>query len=372
VRPAADRRAHLDAAVDWLCAAQDAVGGGVARAYSVSKKSSYPVGWQPAYPETTGYIIPTFFDGASRWNRPDLAERARKMADWELTVQLPDGAFPGSVVSARPVPVVFNTGMILLGLCRAYRETRDQRYASAIDRAAGFLGRVQSADGAWRQFTDVENAGVVHAYDVLVCTGLLAAADVLDDERLREVARRNLEFTLTLQQPNGWFSSNGLTPKYHPWPPTHTIGYVAAGLLGGGLGLNEPRYVEAARRLADAVLRHVGPDGFLAAQFDSQWTPDSRSCCLTGNVQVAIVWWQLYQQSGDVDYARGAMRASDYVKCRQDLRSRSDGVRGGIAGSFPIEARYGRYQYLNWAAKFFIDALMLEDALAPGQGRNGR
>ncbi len=35
--------------------------------------------------------------------------------------------------------------------------------------------------------------------------------------------------------------------------------------------------------------------------------------------------------------------------------------RGGIKGSFPVNGAYGRYQYLNWAAKFFMDSLMLED-----------
>jgi hypothetical protein len=47
-------------------------------------------------------------------------------------------------------------------------------------------------------------------------------------------------------------------------------------------------------------------------------------------------------------------------------------VRGGIAGSFPIDGDYGAFEYLSWAAKFFIDANMLERRIAthehsPGQ-----
>jgi hypothetical protein len=35
-------------------------------------------------------------------------------------------------------------------------------------------------------------------------------------------------------------------------------------------------------------------------------------------------------------------------------------VRGGIAGSAPIWGDYSRFEYPNWAAKFFADALMMD------------
>ena len=35
-------------------------------------------------------------------------------------------------------------------------------------------------------------------------------------------------------------------------------------------------------------------------------------------------------------------------------------LRGGVKGSFPVDGDYGRYQLLNWAAKFAIDANILE------------
>jgi hypothetical protein len=31
-----------------------------------------------------------------------------------------------------------------------------------------------------------------------------------------------------------------------------------------------------------------------------------------------------------------------------------------VSGSHPIEGRYGPYELLNWAAKFFADMLMME------------
>src|SRR6185312_12667928 len=56
-RPALDARRGLQAAAEWLARAQDATGcDGVSACYDAAKRT-----WTGAYPETTGYIIPTFF-----------------------------------------------------------------------------------------------------------------------------------------------------------------------------------------------------------------------------------------------------------------------------------------------------------------------
>jgi len=42
--------------------------------------------------------------------------------------------------------------------------------------------------------------------------------------------------------------------------------------------------------------------------------------------------------------------------------SDSPGLRGGVKGSCPFDGDYGRYEVLNWATKFFVDALLLDEA----------
>jgi hypothetical protein len=42
----------------------------------------------------------------------------------------------------------------------------------------------------------------------------------------------------------------------------------------------------------------------------------------------------------------------------QDRETANPHIRGGIAGSEPLQGRYHPYQYPNWAAKFTADALM--------------
>ena len=71
----------------WLCVAQDRdADAGVAGSYTLLK------GWTKSYPETTGYIIPTFLAYARYSEREEFVERGIRMADWLLSVQSPDGS----------------------------------------------------------------------------------------------------------------------------------------------------------------------------------------------------------------------------------------------------------------------------------------
>ena len=40
--------------------------------------------------------------------------------------------------------------------------------------------------------------------------------------------------------------------------------------------------------------------------------------------------------------------------------------RGQVKGSFPVDGAYGRFQYLNWACKFTVDANLLERRVEAG------
>jgi len=108
---------HLREAMGWLCRAQDAAtDGGVARSYSLRfKRSHNRKGWLGAYPETTGYITPTFFNYALFRGQEEYRQRAIRMAQWELEVQMECGAVQGGVIGFPPKPAVFNTGQVNWG-----------------------------------------------------------------------------------------------------------------------------------------------------------------------------------------------------------------------------------------------------------------
>lgn len=361
------RDEHLRETMKWLCRAQDVAGGsGVARSYSLRWQRAHGrCGWLAAYPETTGYIIPTFFDYAALSGDGSYRDRALRMSRWEVDIQMPSGAVQGGVIGFPPTPAIFNTGQVLFGWVRSFAETGDERYRAAAGRAADFLVSGQDADGAWRRHGSRYARVGVNVYDARSAWGLLEAARITGDPSHREAAIRNLKFALTRQRENGWFEDCCLSDDSRPL--LHTIAYTMEGLLEAGAILGEPSFVQAAERAASALLLRQRPDGSLAGRFDASWRPCGRWSCLSGDAQTAIVWLRLHRLTGSIRYLGAATRILDYVRATQDLGSADPGVRGGIKGSDPIWAEYGPDEYLNWAAKFFADALILERA-ARGAG----
>jgi hypothetical protein len=129
--------------------------------------------------------------------------------------------------------------------------------------------------------------------------------------------------------------------------------------------LDDSRYVDAARRCADAMLLHLADNGHLPSMVTADGAPAANSCCLTGNCQLAIVWARLHASVGGKNYRMGTVRALDRVMATQDLDADDPGIRGGIKGSQPVWGRYAPMSLPNWAAKFFVDAMWLRKELAP-------
>ena len=353
--PAADpgREVALAAAVDWLRRAQDnstSADGGVARHFSLL------TGWGPSYPETTGYIVPTMLDYAKRGGDEDARSRAKRMLDWLVSIQFPEGGFQGGVAGSSPrAPVTFNTGQILLGLSAGQREFGC--YEDALRRAADWLVATQDPDGCWRKHPSPFAAAGEKTYDTHVAWGLLEAARITGEHRYADSALANVRWALTHQNERGWFASCCLEDQSQPL--THTLGYALRGVLEAHRFTGEPDLLRAARATADGLLAALDADGFLPGRLRSDWTPAVRWACLTGTVQVASCWLRLQQVTGEPGYGGAAARANRYVRRTLNLTG-PDGVRGGIRGSFPLYGTYGRYQYLNWANKFFIDSQMVE------------
>jgi uncharacterized protein YyaL (SSP411 family) len=358
--PVAAPEVHLEAAMQWLTRAQDATpDGGVSRSYALRYLPSHGrSGWLASYPETTGYIIPTFLAYASLTGRREYRERAIRMAEWEADVQMECGAVQGGVIDFPPTPAIFNTGQVLFGWAAAYAETGNDAFRRAAKRGADFLVAAMDPDGSWRRHGSQYAREGVNVYDARTAWGLLEASRVTGDAAHREAALRNLEFVLTKQRSNGWFEDCCLDDNAHPL--LHTIAYTMEGLLEGGCLLGDDRFQRAARQSADALLSRQRGDGSLAGRFDAAWNESAGWNCLTGDAQTAIVWVRLYETTGEERYLRAAQRMNRYLSSTQDLSSPDHGIRGGIKGSQPIWGEYGSYEYLNWAAKFFDDAVMLE------------
>ena len=354
-RPSVDARRGLQAAAEWLARAQDASGSdGVSAHYDVAKRR-----WAGAYPETTGYIIPTFFHYADFSGNREYRERAIRMAQWESDIQLAEGGVrAGTMDATQIVPTIFNTGQVLFGWLSAWQQTQDARFRDSLVRAADWLVEAQDPDGAWRRFASPFAAHGLNTYNTRVAFGLAQAGRHLDEPRYVEAAARNVEWALTQMHPNGWLENNDLEDNDRPL--THTIAYATRGILEVGLIAANTAFVDAATRIARSVAETQRRDGALPGRLDARWRPAARWTCVTGNAQMAIIWQRLARETGDASWNPPAERANRFNLSIQNLTADNDGTRGGMPGSHPLKGGYMKRRYPNWATKFFMDALMLQ------------
>jgi hypothetical protein len=349
--------------MEWLTRAQDATHwGGVSAGYSLEQ------GWMAPYPETSGYIIPTFLTYASYSRQSDFIERARSIGDWEINIQLHSGAVRGGV-GVNNFPSVFNTGQVILGWVALYKAIQEPRFLDAAVKAADWLVSVQDDDGKWSRHVYLNTSSVYHTE---VDWPLLELYAVTRNDSFRKAAERNIAWALRYAQPNGWFDKMAFTEQKIPF--THTIGYTLQGLLESSPHLGDEmrkKIIAAVRSAAEHILitYEANKDDpyamprYLAAMLDEQWRPRGRFSCLTGNAQLALVWFGVYRLTRDARFLNAALKMLDHVKKTQIVRRARSGIKGGIAGSYPIWGEYQHFIYPNWAAKFFADAIMTQESI---------
>jgi hypothetical protein len=352
--PKKSDREHLEATLRWLCVAQDAGGGDG----GVSAVFDFAAGWDAPYPETSGYILATFLACDDYFGRPELAERARRIGDWEIAIQAPNGGVlsrPG-----QPATRVFNTGQVILGWLALFERTHDQRYLDAAVRAGDYLVRLQEDDGAWRRDTYCG----ARTYHARTDWGLLKLARQSGNTRYADAARHNLRWVMQQQQENGWFRNCGFNDDD---PITHVIDYTMIGVLE--CALLEPAAfdrspVDVIERSAQAICEITerpgigGVSGMIPASFDALWRSAAQYSCLTGNAQLAYTLLRLNGLAGNARYVAAADALIGALKGAQVLGRVPACVHGALPGSFPMHVGYLSNSFPNWGAKFFADALL--------------
>ncbi|HET9708442.1 MAG TPA: hypothetical protein VFP39_09070 [Gemmatimonadales bacterium] len=364
-----DHRPHLVAALEWLARAQDASGGnGLARGYSLTWNAYFRSrGWQPPYPETTGYIIASLHMAARRLDRLDLKRRAERAALWEIDVALPSGAVQGGVVGEGQTPAVFNTGQVLLGWMATLAASGGNRFADAAYRAGNFLVSCLDQDGLWHRGNSHFADAHATLYNARTAWALAEAGTRLGVPDFVAAAARNLTAVVKRQHDDGWFPNCCLTDPERPL--LHTIAYTIRGLLEGGRVLRDSLLIDHAALAATRIAEAQTARGRLPGRFARRWRPAARWSCLTGEAQMANIWLRLFEITGLRHWRAPAEVALRWLKSTQNRTSTDPGLRGGIKGSFPCSGPYGRYQTLSWATKFFADALMRSEQATDGNGQ---
>lgn len=78
-----------------------------------------------------------------------------------------------------------------------------------------------------------------------------------------------------------------------------------------------------------------------------------------GEAQIAVVLQRLHRMRPDRGYGATAQSLLAALSPVQDSLGRRRPSAGGVPGSFPLWGSYMRFALPNWAAKFYLDALLL-------------
>ncbi len=355
-----DLKVHALAAIDWILRAQQATpDDGVAESYQVLTNR-----WQPSYPETTGYIVPTLLR-AARFGVGDaetLRAAAQRMGAWLVDQQLDSGAFYGGNVAIRVKrPAVFNTGQILKGLTDLIRDELDDdgRCRASAARAANWLVENQDDDGAWRKGISVLTTEPIHAYNVRTAWALGRYGRTIGDQRAIESAIRNADWLCRLQHADGWFPHMNFDVGQAPL--LHTIAYTIRGLIETGALFDRGDFVEAGRRAAARVIGLQNREtGAFPGQISESFLAPADWTNLTGNAQMAIICFRLAAITGDDNWTGAGVLANHFNCSLQDMNHANPGRNGALRGSYPGHKGYGRYWYMNWTQKFHVDALLAQ------------
>lgn len=347
---------NLHASAQWLALSMDAC-----KVDGSSQLFSPYKGWHNPYPETTGYIIPTFYKYGRRYNKPEFIDRATRMANWVTTLQFDNGALPGGdyISGVQRPPSVFNTGQMIIGLVTAFEQTADRRFLDAAARGASWLANEQDDDGFWRKHA--YRPGFSPSYYSRVCWPMLMTTVHTGDEKVKAIALRGLRAIAARQLENGVIGEWSFAPGKPAF--THTIAYTIRGfiesadIVGDRDGLGQ-----VAVKTATKLLHLFEVKKRMAGAYDDEWRGRYWYTCLTGNCQIALSWLRLFDWTGDARFVNGACKAIEFVT-RTQFTSRWSPrfLRGAVAGSKPFYGRYLTIRFPNWAAKFLMDAIMFRN-----------
>lgn len=257
-----------------------------------------------AYPEVTGYIVPTVLALGQR-------ALAGRLVRWLMCIQRGNGAYYDAMGEK---PYLFDTGQVIRGLL-AGRELVPGALACA-ERAADYLlsEMVQGGQGGFGPRYDGRIQEPIHLY---VLPPLMQAAELLGRPDIRQAAQRCLDYYAGHEQ------------ALRIVHLTHFLAYELEALID----LGKP---ELAQPVLDELARLQKDDGSVRGRGDGQWV------CSPGLAQIAICW-----------YKTGQPDRADRALAWLERHQQED---GGFLGSYGPGAAYFPDAEPAWAVKYFLDA----------------
>ena len=315
-------------------------------------------GWSNPYPETTGYIIPTFINLSKIDGYEFLEESIVDLSNWLLSIQNIDGSFNGGLYpNSKENKSIFNTAQIIIGLVAASQYLKEDKFLDAANNAAIWLSNNQEEDGTWKKHQYQKEFSP--SYYTRVAWPMLEVSTLTNDENIKDSAIKSLDNILSKVKNNHFIKDSGF--KKNDYAFLHTICYTIRGFLESSLILNKKDYWDVAYNLAYYFLRRYEIDRRLGGAYHEDLTSINWYRCLTGESQLSIIWLKIFTKTDDIRFVNTSSKLLDDICKTQPMNNSLLLKQGGLKGSQPYFGRYIPFRQPNWATKFFIDAILLEN-----------
>lgn len=308
------------------------------------------VGWVDAYPETTGYLIPTLLELERRFAGCDYQAQAERAGAWLLEIQSSEGWWPaGRWPQATPKPSLFNSGQILTGMVALFEETADSKWLDAARRGSEWMASQVGTSGAWPG-GDYASA-TMPSYYAHAAAPMLRVWEHTREVHVRAAAESVLATIAERRLPNGAIA--GAAFREGAAAPTHTVAYTFWGFLDAAASVRSDAWRAVAEGGLDVLVRRAElSGGRLPGSYDEAWQKGTSSVCVTGNAQLALCFLELDRHTPDLRLVNAAAKLVDFV-----CDARVPGFGAAVPGSLPLWGPYMRFRFPNWGAKYACDAI---------------
>lgn len=266
-----------------------------------------------AYPEVTGYFIPSLLDWGFR-------DKAISWAKWLVSIQHEDGSWYDY---SNDDPYTFDTAQILRGLTSVYPIMPEIK--QSIIKGADYILSMQEENGNlttaskkyWMNGIATE---LIHLYCL---PPLKQIGEIFGEEKYINSANKALKYYTTEHR--------------EKLLDFHTLSHFYAYMMEALIDMGE---TELAKQAMNKVSKLQRKNGMVPAYKNVKWT------CSTGLFQFAICWYKLGEK----------IKADKAFAYACSLQTKN----GGWLGSYGKGANYLPKAEISWANKYFLDALKLK------------
>ena len=342
---------NFNSALDWIKKSECKTGGS-------SAYYSPILGWSKAYPETTGYLIPTLLNSFLITGDKSLEKMALRYGEWLIEIQNENGSWCSGLypnINSKRSDSIFNTGQILRGLISLWHHTKDYYWLDSSDKALRWLCNDLYNNKLWTKNDYRYN--LTPSYYTYVFWPILEAAKVFNNKKIIDLSRSGLYEIVSRVQENGCFNHWSFEPNKNAF--THTIAYTIRGIQESSRILSDKKLSDSVSKTIEKIIRLSElKNGYLSGSFDDNWCTKVNYVCLTGNVQLAKCLMVYEADKNDLRIVNSASKLIDVVCSNQINKFMIPGIRGAVSGSLPLWGKYMKLRYPNWASKYLCDAII--------------